>query len=129
MEVLFIGSDLGYLDRLRNALSLSTNEVSLVQTAGDLAKVDVKVVKIVFLDLLWNESNKSNTNIDSAIKLLRETSYTGTIEPCAANPHSNSYIAKLLGGSSVWEQEPEAKELPDLSIEEVAEKLAPLLAA
>ena len=129
MKTLFIGSNLGYLGRLRDALSLSKDEVFLVHTAAELAEVDIREVGVVFLDLLWqSENEKRDTNIDSAIKLLHKAGYKGRIEACANNPHGNSYIAKLLGGSTVWE-DPEEREYPDLSPEEIAAKLAPLLAA
>ena len=128
MKVLFIGSRLNYLEELAKALHLRDDEVVFAQTGSRLAKIDLKEIRIIFVDLLWLYESRNPANIDAAIRQLRESGYTGIIEGCANNPHNNSCIVDVLGNSSVWEA-PEDKEYPDFSIKEVAEKLAPLLAA
>ncbi|MCL5410567.1 MAG: hypothetical protein M1324_01785 [Patescibacteria group bacterium] len=128
MIVLMIGSRLNYLRGLAEALHLRDDNVIFAQTGSELAKIDIKAIRVTFVDLLWLYSDKNPANIGLAIRQLRKSGYAGTIEACANNLNSNSYIARLLGGSKIWE-DPEEREYPDLSLEEVAEKLAPLLAA
>jgi len=127
MIVLLIGNKLDYLKKVATALHLRDDEVIFAQTRTELEKIELKKVRIVLIDLFWLYESRNIANIGSAIKWLREKGYTGTIEACANNPHSNINIVKELGNSSVWEV-PEAREYPDLSTKEVSEKLAPLLA-
>ncbi|MFA4995694.1 MAG: hypothetical protein WC536_00965 [Patescibacteria group bacterium] len=124
--ILMIGNRLDYLKRLAEAFHLQDREASFAQTESELAKIDLEKVGVVFVDLFWLYESKNPANIDSAIKQLRKSGYAGIIEACANNPHSNICIANSLGNSSVWEI-PEKKDYPDLSIEEIAKKLAPLI--
>ena len=113
MVVLMIGNRLGHLKELAKTLHLCEDEVIFAQTRTELQMIDLKEVKIVFVDLLWTYKDKNPANIELAIRQLRDAGFIGTIEACAINPHGNSYIVKLLGGLSVWGT-PEEKEYPDL---------------
>lgn len=128
MKVLMIGNRSDHLRKIARAIRLRRNQMIFIRNGAELTKVDVGNIKVVFIDLLWEFEDHNPANVELAIQQLRNAGYMGIIEGCAINPHGNSYIADLLG-ESLWDKSPEERELPDLPLERIAEKLAPLLAA